>query len=134
MFDATLQPIVVSIQRLVPGAYVPWAFLTLFLVSSLLMIWRLESMNQNGLEGTVLGTLVMPYCSGLGNLVFAFVLGRNGGNSAEIITNSLVNNATNLTLLLGLPSLIWGLRLLASPEEKGKKKKKKGTDNAPQIN
>jgi cation:H+ antiporter len=38
------------------------------------------------MEGTVLGTLVMPYCSGLGNLIFAYVLGKNGGNSREVMT------------------------------------------------
>jgi len=46
------------------------------------MIWRLEAMNASGVEGTVLGTLVMPYCSGLGNLVFAFLLGAKGDMDA----------------------------------------------------
>ena len=34
-------------------------FLALFLVASFLMIWRLEAMNADGFEGTVLGTLVI---------------------------------------------------------------------------
>jgi cation:H+ antiporter len=72
----------------------------------------------------VLGTLVMPYCSGIGNLIFAFILGRNGGPGAEVMTNSLVNNVTNMTLILGLPALIWGLRL--NPAEKKKKGKNGG--------
>ncbi len=96
----------------------------IFLAGSMLMIWRLESMNASGMEGTVLGTLVMPYCSGLGNLVFAYVLGKSGGNSREVMTNCLVNNVTNMTLLIGLPAAIWGMSLAvkkkAAPAKKGK--------------
>ena len=51
------------------GPYAPWLFLALFLAASLLMLWRLEAMSARGFEGTVLGTLVMPYCSGMGNLI-----------------------------------------------------------------
>ena len=58
-------------------------------------------MSAGGLEGTVLGTLVMPYCSGMGNLIFAFVLGTKGGPGKDLLTNALVNNVTNMTLLLG---------------------------------
>ncbi len=76
------------------------------------MIWRLEAMGSNGFEGTVLGTLVMPYCSGFGNLVFAFILGRNGGNGTDVMTNSLVNNVTNMTLVLGLPAILWGIHVM----------------------
>jgi cation:H+ antiporter len=94
------------------GAYAPWLFLALFVASSFLMIWRLEAMSGRGFEGTVLGTLVMPYCSGMGNLIFAFILGRNGGSGADVMTNSLVNNVTNMTLVLGLPAIIWGIRVL----------------------
>ena len=54
------------------GAAAPWIFLALFITASILMVWRLEAMSGRGFEGTVLGTLVMPYCSGLGNLIFAF--------------------------------------------------------------
>ncbi len=95
------------------------------------MIWRLESMNSNGLEGTVLGTVVMPYCSGLGNLIFAFVMARNNGSSADVLTNCLVNNVTNLTLLIGLPALFWGLAIV--PREGGKKKKGKTPDEKPRM-
>ena len=94
------------------GNFTPWLFLALFVVASFLMIWRLEAMSASGFEGTVLGTLVMPYCSGLGNLIFAFILGRNGGNGADVMTNSLVNNVTNMTLVLGLPAILWGIRVL----------------------
>lgn len=102
------------------GPYAPWLFLALFLAASFLMIWRLEAMSAGGFEGTVLGTLVMPYCSGMGNLIFAFILGRNGGSGADVMVNSLVNNVTNMTLVLGLPTLIWGMRLLPASKKKGK--------------
>ena len=103
------------------GAWAPWCFLALFLAASFLMIWRLEAMNRGGVEGTVLGTLVMPYCSGMGNLIFAFVVGAKGGPGAEVVTNSLVNNVTNMTLLLGLPAIFWGMSVV--PTGKGGKKK-----------
>jgi len=43
----------------------------------------------------------------MGNLIFAFILGRNGGSGADVMTNSLVNNVTNMTLVLGLPAILW---------------------------
>lgn len=90
----------------------PVTFFVVFLAASLLMIWRLEAVMEHGLEGTALGTLVIPYCSGFGNLVFVHLLLRDGQASAEIVVNSLVNNVTNLTLLLGLPALWWGLAII----------------------
>ena len=42
------------------GAASPWLFLGLFIAASALMIWRLEAMSEGGIEGTVLGTLIMP--------------------------------------------------------------------------
>lgn len=102
---------------MVPKTAAPWLFLVLFIAASFLMIWRLESMRENGMEGTVLGTLIMPYCSGMGNLIFAFVVGVNGtADSTEVVTNSLVNNITNLTLLIGLPTILWGARWGALPQ------------------
>jgi len=83
-------------------------------------------MTRSGVEGTVLGTLVMPYCSGMGNLIFAFVLGIKGGSGTEVMTNSLVNNVTNMTLLLGLPAAIWGMNVLPTGKQKGSKKRKGG--------
>ena len=106
------------------GAGTPWLFLALFLVASFLMIWRLEAMSAGGFEGTVLGTLVMPYCSGMGNLIFAFILGRTGGNGADVMINSLVNNITNLTLVLGLPAIFWGMHILPQKKSTAAKKKK----------
>lgn len=102
-----------SIHSLVDllGLAHPLTYLTLFLAASLLMVWRMEAMMEHGLEGTALGTLVMPYCSGLGNLVFVYLLLRDDGPAGELVVNSVVNNVTNLSLLLGLPALLWGLSL-----------------------
>jgi cation:H+ antiporter len=96
-----------------------WTYLALFLASSIVMIWRLESLLEHGLEGTALGTLVMPYCSGLGNLIFVGLMAARPAQSDEVLTNCLVNNVTNLTIILALPALLWGLRL-----DRGKKSEK----------
>jgi cation:H+ antiporter len=88
-----------------------WTYLALFLGASLLTIWRLEALLDHGLEGTALGTLVMPYCSGLGNLFFVGVMASRGGPGEEVLINCLVNNVTNLTIILGLPALLWGLQI-----------------------
>jgi cation:H+ antiporter len=98
------------------GPYAPWLFLALFLVASFVMVWRLEVLSAKGFEGTVLGTLVMPYCTGMGNLIFTFIIGRTGGSGADVMTNSLVNNVTNMTLVLGLPAILW--RMSVSPRQK----------------
>ena len=103
----------------------PWFSLFIFLAASALMIWRLGAMENRGFEGTVLGTLIMPYCSGLSNLIFAWVMGRSGQNGSLVLENCLVNNVTNMTLLIGLPTLIWGLAILPA----GKKVKSKGRKN-----
>jgi cation:H+ antiporter len=116
------------------GAWAPWLFLVLFMAASVLMIWRLEAMNASGLEGTVLGTLVMPYCSGMGNLIFAFVLATKGGPGAEVLTNCLVNNVTNLTLLIGLPTLIWGMNGAADGKAKASKKQQQKVNQERRIN
>jgi cation:H+ antiporter len=58
----------------------------------------------------------MPYCSGMGNLIFAFILGHRGGNGGDVMINSLVNNVTNMTLVLGLPAIFW--RMSVSPQQK----------------
>ena len=115
------------------GAWAPWCFLALFLAASFLMIWRLEAMNASGLEGTVLGTLVMPYCSGMGNLIFAFLLGIKGGPGSEVLTNCLVNNVTNLTLVIGLPTILWGMNVMPKEKAKPSKKKKRNADQEYKI-
>ncbi|MGH8025040.1 MAG: sodium:calcium symporter, partial [Limisphaerales bacterium] len=48
------------------GIWAPWLFVAFFLVASFGMLWRLEAMSAQGFENTALGTLIMPYCSGLG--------------------------------------------------------------------
>jgi cation:H+ antiporter len=113
------------------GPWAPWCFLGLFIFASVIMIWRLEAMNEGGVEGTVLGTLVMPYCSGIGNLIFAFVIGAGKGSGAEVVTNALVNNVTNLTLVIGVPTMLWGMNVM--PVSKSRKKKK-SEQQAHQIN
>lgn len=106
---AVLPPLIESLGLTDPGVY-----LCLFLVASLLMIWRLEAMLDHGLEGTALGTLVMPYCSGLGNILFVWIVTRRGGPAEDVLTNAIVNNASNLTLLLGLPAVFWGLQVIGA--------------------
>lgn len=102
-----------------------WTYLGLFLATSLLMIWRLEALLDHGLDGTALGTLVMPYCSGLGNLLFVGIIAARRGPGHEVLINCLVNNVTNLTVILGLPALFWGLRL--EQQRKSSRTAKPGT-------
>ncbi len=111
------------------GAGWPLVLLAVFIGASVLMIWRLEVLAGKGFEGTVLGTLIMPYCSGIGNLVFAWIMGRQQGGGQEVMINCLVNNVTNLTLLIGLPTVIWGVAMF------GKRKKlAKAAAQAVEIN
>lgn len=86
----------------------PLGQMGIFMAASALMIWRLQAIESKGFEGTVLGTLIMPYCSGFANLVFAFVMGREGGKGSTVMENCIVNNVTNLTLILGLTTLAFG--------------------------
>lgn len=118
------------------GAESVWTYIALFLAASGLMIWRLEALLKHGLDGTALGTLVMPYCSGLGNLLFVAIIARRGGPAQEVLTNCLVNNVTNLTLLLAIPALIWGLNVHGKSAS-GKKRPARGSaggDVARQLN
>jgi cation:H+ antiporter len=96
-------------------------------------------MLDHGLEGTALGTLIMPYCSGLGNLIFVGIMIARDGAPREVLTNCLVNNVTNLTLLLGLPALLWGLAVIPGKAAAGGREKKtaqgaKGAGTAGQLN
>lgn len=100
------------------GAWTPLALVAAFLLSSLLIIWRLELMSHRGVQGTVLGTLFMPYFSGLGNLIFVAVVLNREGPAEEIAINAWTNNLTNLCLLLALPAIIWGLNLAAGSRAK----------------
>jgi cation:H+ antiporter len=116
------------------GVFAPWLFVALFMAASVLMIWRLEAMSASGFEGTVLGTLVMPYCSGMGNLIFAFILGQTAGSGADVMTNSLVNNVTNMTLVLGVPAVIWGMNVIPKKKPDANKKKAKASGSAAELN
>lgn len=119
------------------GARSPLLFVALFIASSLLMVWALETMNSEGLEGTVLGTLITPYCTGLGNLLVAFVVGRDHGPGAEVMTNALVNNITNMTILIGLPAVFWSMHVLpkdAGGKGRRKKQKRGGRNQEHKIN
>jgi len=100
-------------------AWDPFFALILFIAASFLMIWRLGAMEHKGLEGTVLGTLIMPYASGFSNLIFAYIMGKSGGNGKLVLENCLVNNVTNLTLLIGLPALVWGLNIFPEKRRDG---------------
>ena len=51
-----------AIASLQPTISHPTVLLALFATASLIMIWRLHAMEGKGFEGTVLGTLIMPYC------------------------------------------------------------------------
>jgi cation:H+ antiporter len=82
-----------------------------FMICSFLMIIRLNAVEKNGFEGTLIGTLVMPYFSGFPNLCFAFLLAKTGSDGAVVLENCLVNNVTNLTILLAIPAILWGLNL-----------------------
>lgn len=97
----------------------PLTYLVLFLAASLLLVWRLEVMLDRGLEGTALGALVMPLCSGLGNLLFVWVARQQGVPQEEVAVNALGNNLTNLLLILPGVALIGGLSLRAAGGGKG---------------
>lgn len=96
----------------------PLVLLAVFAAANLMMIWRLHAMESKGFEGTVLGTLIMPYCSGFANLVFAFVMSSAAANGRLVLENCLVNNATNLTLILGLSAAFGGAAAVARPKTK----------------
>lgn len=95
-----------------------WQLLLCFLSCSMLMITRLNAIEKNGFEGTIIGTLIMPYFSGFPNLCFVYLMLQKGQNGSIIIENCLVNNITNLTLVIGIPSLIWGLHLYKRGEQR----------------
>jgi cation:H+ antiporter len=106
------------------GTATPWVLVGLFLAASFLMVWRLEHLTQSGVEGTVLGTLVMPYCSGIGNLIFVLEVNRQSLPGQEVMTNCLVNNLTNMTLCIGLPAIFWGAALFPASKRKAKRKRR----------
>lgn len=66
----------------------------------------------------MLAKLLMPYFSGLGNLVFVWVVLYRNGPAEELAINAWTNNLTNLCLLLALPALTVGLNLNAKSRTK----------------
>ncbi|MDO8207755.1 MAG: sodium:calcium symporter [Gallionella sp.] len=117
MINPTVQNVIDNIQTYIDH---PLMLLAIFIAASFAMIWRLHALESKGFEGTVLGTLIMPYCSGFANLVFAYVMSRSASNGGLVIENSIVNNATNLTLILGL-SAVFGSAAIV---QKGKARQK----------
>jgi len=91
-----------------------WQLLVCFLFCSALMVYSLNAIEQNGFEGTLIGTLIMPYFSGFPNLCFAYLMAQKSSSGFVVLENCLVNNVTTLTLILAIPSLLWGLNLLKS--------------------
>jgi cation:H+ antiporter len=121
-----------------PESAGPWILAMLFFDASLFMLWRLEHLTRSGVEGTVLGTLVMPYCSGIGNLIFVFVVAHQRLPGAEVVANSLVNNVTNMTLLIGLPTVLWGMSVGPgggkARSNRSKAKKTRGSTEVHRLN
>lgn len=115
----------------------PLTYLGLFVAASLLLIWRLESMLAGGLEGSALAALVMPLCSGMGNLFFIVIAQRQGIDSGEVAINALGNNLTNLLFILPVVALSGSLFLsVADPgaAAKGAKVKRKGAARGAGLN
>ena len=112
-----------ALAALHPYAANPLFLLIIFALANVVMIWRLHAMESKGFEGTVLGTLIMPYCSGFANLVFAYVMSSSAGNGGAVIENSLVNNATNLTFILGLTALFGSAAVLTPAKTKAQQRK-----------
>ena len=92
------------------------------------MILFLNHLEKKQFEGTALGTLVMPYFSGAPNLIFTIVMAYRNGPGKEVVVNCLVNNMTNLSVLIGLPCIFWGLDIIP------KTKKRKSAIKTGQLN
>jgi cation:H+ antiporter len=114
------------------GIFAPWLFLALFLLASLVMIWRLEALSARGFEGTVLGTLGDAVLLRVWATSFSrSIVGRTAPRRrTDVMVNSLVNNVTNMTLILGTARAHLGherwCRKAKKPAEGGKKKAKGG--------
>jgi cation:H+ antiporter len=112
----------------------PLTYATLFLAASGLLVWRLEAVLARGLEGTAAGALLMPLCSGLGNLGFVLMARRHGVAAAEVATNALANNLTNLLVIVPGVALLSGLALRApAGEGKGARPRKKAGAGDPAM-
>ena len=94
-----------------------WQLLLCFLACSFIMIFILNAVERNGFEGTLVGTLVMPWFSGFPNLCFAYLMARSGSHGCIVLENCLVNNVTTLTLVLSVPAMVWGLNLFKATKK-----------------
>jgi len=112
-----------AIETIQAYAAHPLAQLAIFIAANAVMVWRLHVMESKGFEGTVLGTLIMPYCSGFPNLVFAYAMSNSADNGGAVIENCLVNNATNLTFILGLSALFGSAAVISKKKTKTEQKK-----------
>jgi cation:H+ antiporter len=101
----------------------PLLQLAIFIAANAVMVWRLHVMESKGFEGTVLGTLIMPYCSGFANLVFAYVMSKSAGNGGLVIENCIVNNATNVTFILGMAAIFGSTAVIPKTRSQQKLKK-----------
>lgn len=102
------------------GVGTPWLYLAGFLGASALMILFLNHLEKGQFEGTAIGTLIMPYFSGAPNLIFTIVMAYKHGPGQEVVVNCLVNNMTNLSILIGVPAIFWGLEII--PRQKKQKR------------
>ena len=100
-----------------------WQLVICFFICSFLMITRLNAVEKNGFEGTIIGTLIMPYFSGFPNLCFAYLVAQTDSNGSTVLENCLVNNVTNLTIILAIPSMLWGLNLFCDKKHQNQDKK-----------
>lgn len=112
----------------------PLTQLVIFMAANIVMIWRLHVMERKGFEGTVLGTLIMPYCSGFANLAFAYVMSSSASNGRLVIENCIVNNATNLTFILGMAALFGSAAILPKTKEQPKPKESPKPNDQPETN
>ena len=100
------------------GDWTPWALLALYTLSTALILWRLHAMAQRGRSSAVLSAGLLPYATGWGNLCLVWLLLRIDGPTEAIPLNLWTNNLTSLSLMLALPALIWGLKLIPDSQSK----------------
>jgi cation:H+ antiporter len=100
------------------GDGLPWLLLALFALSICLILWRMNRIVHRAAKGSALSALLLPYCSGLGNLFLVWSLLKNEAAPKALIINAWTNNLNSLCLLLALPALIWGMNLNAHSRAK----------------
>jgi len=103
----------------------PFHYLVIFCLVQYVLINRLNSLENRGFEGTEIGTLVMPYCSGVANIIFVYVVAESSLSGVAIIENCVVNNVTNLTFILGMTTFIYPITIVSRSIQKSKSVKKR---------